>query len=124
MSETLRCPFCGAQPDIDTHKPCRQAPTDYGVCCMNPKCKVQPLTVGHDSEEEAIAAWNARADHPSKKVYRAGDEVPDGWYWVMMEGCKPVVVEFNAEMQAAWKRKPKKECWAQGPIDPPEGVEE
>ena len=138
MSEKLLpCPWCKKSPELKHFydRPIERA--RHWISCSSGTdiCPIHPSTPSFWDEADAIKAWNTRADHlndankmidhiaaSGKKVYRAWDTVPDGWYWVKLEGKKLVVVEFNAEMQAAWKRKAKKECWAYGPIDPPEGV--
>lgn len=55
--ELKPCPFCGEQPQIFDLKDGR-----YIVECVNPDCDVYPYTSIHYDEQEAIAAWNRRAD--------------------------------------------------------------
>lgn len=58
------CPFCGGEAELtytsdNSHKPFVQC--KYGVF-LKPKCVACQYPWRHDSEEEAIEAWNRRAD--------------------------------------------------------------
>ena len=60
MSEKLKpCPFCGHTERVFL---CASA-SEYFVECRDPDCYVKPEAMGMwGSEEQAIAAWNTRAD--------------------------------------------------------------
>ena len=68
MTEELKpCPFCGGPAELkDARKflvVSRQSYiTPYSVSCENKQCGVKPHTPFVDSEQEAITAWNRRAD--------------------------------------------------------------
>lgn len=51
------CPFCGGQAQIYDFKDGR-----YLVECINPDCDVYPYTSTHYDKQEAIDAWNRRAE--------------------------------------------------------------
>lgn len=59
------CPFCGskAKVKIKPHMPCEHVMFGYYVTCSNIKCHVLLLTGTRDTKEEAIEAWNTRADN-------------------------------------------------------------
>ncbi len=61
MSELKPCPFCGGEAHIQHqyHKVGFDVLDWYGVYCVNPFCGHM---CGHDTEAEAIAAWNTRAE--------------------------------------------------------------
>ena len=57
MSETKLkpCPFCGEEPFCGTDA------QGWGVICTSmQQCDVSPTTTYHESEEDAVAAWNNR----------------------------------------------------------------
>ena len=56
--ELKPCPFCGGDAEIYDFKDGR-----YFVGCSNTNCDVYPYTSIHYDKEDAIAAWNRRADH-------------------------------------------------------------
>ena len=59
MNNALKnCPFCGHAPEV------QQWQEGWYVECMNPACDVEPVTRDDfDTEAEAVAAWNRRADN-------------------------------------------------------------
>lgn len=66
--ETLKpCPFCGGSAELKDARKCLVVSrasyiTPYSVSCGNRKCKVAPYTRYFDNEQEAITAWNRRAN--------------------------------------------------------------
>ena len=62
MEELKPCPFCG-EPDPTIYEdiePCGTGKYNVQIYCSNQNCS---LDFGwHESEEEAIEAWNTRAD--------------------------------------------------------------
>lgn len=56
MSELLACPFCGGEARIFA----LQIGKGWRVVCSKPFCAQGP---NGDTEAEAIAAWNSRADY-------------------------------------------------------------
>lgn len=56
--ELLPCPFCGEHAEVYDFKDGR-----YLVECSNTNCDVYPYTSIHYDKEDAIAAWNRRAEH-------------------------------------------------------------
>ena len=58
MREVLKtCPFCGGEAEVMNGCACYE-PDDYWIRCK--KCEAE--TRIYDSEAEAIAAWNRRAN--------------------------------------------------------------
>lgn len=51
------CPFCGGRAEMAGH--CNGMSFTAG--CANPDCPVGPVTPYLGDEQEAIAAWNRRA---------------------------------------------------------------
>lgn len=68
MQELKPCPFCGRKPSrVREHYVVYTTLIYYSVECKAPntKCKVKPKTGFFKSEEEAIDAWNRRANDES-----------------------------------------------------------
>ena len=65
MSEKLKCcPFCGKKSDFDEWKQTKIfEKIAFRVLCVNIDCPVQPATDWFNTKEEAIEAWNRRADN-------------------------------------------------------------
>ena len=69
MSDELKpCPFCGGKAEMrDARKFLVVSKFSYifpySVRCSNEKCDVKPYTEYSSTEQEAIDAWNRRADH-------------------------------------------------------------
>lgn len=64
---TLRpCPFCGSPAEYDSRRwhplPHPLGTTGHAVYCSSMSCNAENGI--HDTEEEAIDAWNARAGSP------------------------------------------------------------
>ena len=57
MKDLKPCPFCGDEAAISFN-------TAYGFCpwCTNEDCLLNDLTHGYETEAEAEAAWNRRAE--------------------------------------------------------------
>lgn len=70
MSELLPCPFCGGQAEIDSDPYQRYFPE-----CLTLTCLFRP-DAAFNSIEEAIKAWNTRADLTQAKqdAYAKGYE--------------------------------------------------
>lgn len=60
MERLKPCPFCGSEAHIATHI-FHGLSNTYGVICGNGKCYKSGWQF-YDSGEEAIAAWNRRAE--------------------------------------------------------------
>jgi Lar family restriction alleviation protein len=59
MTDKLKpCPFCGGEPELKQDFDDKQ----ISVCCDNETCVTICETFWHDTREEAIKAWNTRAD--------------------------------------------------------------
>ena len=54
MAELRSCPFCGREPDVP-----EKSVDGYWVECSNPNCMA---LIESDTKEDAIKAWNTRAD--------------------------------------------------------------
>lgn len=64
-SELKLCPFCGTAPGIS-----KSPLTGYWwVSCDNDACNIQPATFGMDSLNNAVEAWNTRAERTCRNVY-------------------------------------------------------
>ena len=62
MSELKPCPFCGGEAYMETHR-FNNLPDTFSVRCKH--CKVQTYSF-YNTEQEALNAWNRRADTPHK----------------------------------------------------------
>ena len=65
MNELKPCPFCGRKPSkVREHYVSGTALIYYSVECKAKltKCFVKPQTIYCKTKEEAIEAWNRRAD--------------------------------------------------------------
>lgn len=67
MTELKPCPFCGADAELlDVRKFLVVSKFSYiftySVKCSNKECGVKPYTKYSSTEEEAIRAWNRRAE--------------------------------------------------------------
>jgi hypothetical protein len=63
QSISLRpCPFCGERPQwFKTYINMAQHPV-YSLQCMNPGCRISPMTDLCDTPAEAADAWNRRKE--------------------------------------------------------------
>ena len=86
MSELKACPFCGLLPKLEI-----KVLGGNCVSCLNGKCSVNPSTGWFDAdcEEEAIAAWNTRADEA--RIRREA-----------FEECAVMFDRDADEMEAVW----------------------
>lgn len=58
------CPFCGKVPDrVERWESLTTPKVYYMVGCNNPRCKIQPTTVGYTFRQNAVNAWNKRGLH-------------------------------------------------------------
>ena len=66
MSEELKpCPFCGGEATLFQIKCITHSNGGAGmfqVKCVNLQCNVSPKTMYESSKDEAIVAWNRRAN--------------------------------------------------------------
>lgn len=112
------CPYCGH----------RGADIFSGACAIYLKCWQCESCVSGETLEAAFAAWNARTDQPAasgKKVYRAGDVVPDGWYWCKGNWVHAQVVRvIGSKMFITGSKEWHNIDFPLISIDPPEGVGE
>ena len=65
--EMKPCPFCGADAELLDARKCLVVSKysyifPYSVKCSNRKCAVKPYAEYSSTEQEAIDAWNRRAD--------------------------------------------------------------
>lgn len=56
MNDLKPCPFCGSKPEI------RRYGGKYSAECPNDDCEVRPETFLKYSSDEAVKAWNRRAN--------------------------------------------------------------
>lgn len=59
MNDLKPCPFCGSEAEIIDYK---DEYLEQIVTCRNSFCKVNPNTHFFETREEAIEAWNRRAE--------------------------------------------------------------
>ena len=77
MTELKSCPFCGEQPEIRKYPDLEGA--QYSVDCLNDSCQVCACCVLMNTKEEAIEAWNTRAERTCKiKPWRMEEDT--GFY--------------------------------------------
>lgn len=76
MTELKSCPFCGEQPEIRKYPDLEGA--QYSVDCLNDSCQVCACCVLMNTKEEAIEAWNTRAERTCKNLYKHADS-PRFW---------------------------------------------
>ena len=139
MSEKLwPCPWCKKSPELKHFydRPIERA--RHWISCSSGTdiCPIHPSTPSFWDEADAIKAWNTRADHlndankmidhiavAGKKVYRAGDVVPDGWYWYKEVAQWIVVKVIRDWMLFSPPIHISNLAYCLIPIDPPEGVD-
>lgn len=61
-TELKLCPFCGDKVTI------HYGADGYTPYCRNDKCIAYYLEIWFDTYEEAVEAWNRRADHEQRKA--------------------------------------------------------
>ncbi len=55
------CPFCGTKPIVSHYDFTNTSENGgYQVMCNNEGCTANPMTHGHEKEDDAIKAWNVR----------------------------------------------------------------
>ena len=62
----LPCPFCGGEAEVRYHPSCMRDPEcrAWEVCCSSCNARVgSTIYAIGKTKDEAIAAWNRRADH-------------------------------------------------------------
>jgi Lar family restriction alleviation protein len=62
MEELKKCPFCGGEAAIVPLEEQEYIAAGFYVSCANRECKAEAYTDDFPTEQEAIAAWNRRAD--------------------------------------------------------------
>lgn len=106
MSELLPCPFCGGEATIrhDSTDAAYWGWDEWWVECINTQCLMQPESAGtFDTEEQAIAAWNTRAERtchrdeyeaaPFSVCSECGAVLPDDYTVYYCWSCGAKVVE-------------------------------
>lgn len=64
MEELKPCPFCGGEADIDKYG------WGWNVRCLDPKCHFHIVPMpAHETEKEAIEAWNTRYESTCTNTY-------------------------------------------------------
>ena len=58
-TELKPCPFCGGRACVRKNKGIFET---FNVYCMNEDCRVEPITHSYYRKDEAIEAWNRRAE--------------------------------------------------------------
>ena len=71
MTKLLPCPFCGGEAEILTAESMNSGYL-FGIMCND--CRSRGDV--YDTEAEAIAAWNTRAE----RTCRNEDDDPDAWF--------------------------------------------
>lgn len=61
MQQLKPCPFCGADGKLVNIPDCNGS-LNWAVICGDIRCKVCPCTSYHETEQEAVDAWNTRAE--------------------------------------------------------------
>ena len=72
MSELLPCPFCGGEAETCHVTQLWEPRNSYWAKCKN--CHISGTH--HNTEAEAIAAWNTRAERTCKFVSSKGSDYP------------------------------------------------
>lgn len=63
MAELKQCPFCGGRAEIvDNGEPIGSKFYFVDVLCMNMVCRGNSSVLDSRTKEQAIAAWNMRAE--------------------------------------------------------------
>jgi hypothetical protein len=61
MSDSIRrCPFCGADAELQSKRRYNLSPEKYRIIDTNVKCPIFPTTRWCERESDAIKAWNNR----------------------------------------------------------------
>lgn len=60
MSELLPCPWCGKKPELAHYETFDN--DEWAVACVGECCEIQPATNSYFTREQAIEAWNTRAE--------------------------------------------------------------
>ena len=96
MSDELKvCPFCGG--DARIHSKVLAEGFDSGYWAVCDECG-KGDTLSHESEEDAAAAWNARAAVADEQLAMA---VHDGRAWQAVRECKLEECEWG-NGQCTW----------------------
>jgi Lar family restriction alleviation protein len=61
MAELKPCPFCGEIPKIEIFTDMFER-KKYGIECHGSDCEINPMTAWYADENDAIEAWNRRAE--------------------------------------------------------------
>ena len=95
MEDLKSCPFCGEKPAVNYYPHLNR----YDVVCASGwGCAVMPSTFVYTNKEDAIDAWNARAEHTCER----GEEfwectscgmrgLHDSWHYCPNCGAKVVI---------------------------------
>lgn len=90
MSEVKQCPFCGGEARVVA------GVESWSVMCVEDRCEASPETQWFSAEEDAIAAWNARAERTCKMTLDFEDE---DWY---CSECGSFTQAFNKPNYCAY----------------------
>lgn len=117
MDKLLPCPFCGGEASLDYDF--NGIGVTYGIHC--PKCHCAIIDTGTYSKDEAIAAWNRRAQPENKPLTNAdhirsmSDEELAEWL-VDANMCERVCIEEDycgcdvcVNRVTDWLKQPAKE---------------
>ena len=86
------CPFCGEYPESKSL--CSGA--EWIIKCTNPNCKFSVKTFPKETEQDAAALWNTRAEEPTIKT--AHWDIACGSYTPFCSNCgeEPPAYEMTA----------------------------
>lgn len=94
MSDELKpCPFCGGEATFAAHATAEEM--DYGIICRTMAvigCDACEFCMSGETDEEAVAAWNARAAVTDEQFSLA---VHDGRVWQVVRECHDAGTSSN-----------------------------
>ena len=77
------CPFCDSKPTITEHMPKIHGKPQWQIGCEEDFCLISPGRYGFGSKEQAIKAWNTRADTEDDAQLNARKEKIFGLYAIL-----------------------------------------
>lgn len=94
MSNELKpCPFCGGETTFAAHATAEEM--DYGIICRTMAvigCDTCEFCMSEETDEEAVAAWNARTAVTDEQFSLA---VHDGRVWQAVRECHDAGTSSN-----------------------------
>ena len=78
MSELLPCPWCGKKPELAHYETFDN--DEWAVACVGECCEIQPATNSYFTREQAIEAWNTRAERTCHRVLDEELANTPGWH--------------------------------------------